>query len=128
MSNEPRAIFLGRHLLDHQIVSADHQLIAKVDDLLLESTENESPVVTALLTGQIAYGQRMGGRLGTTLRNVAQRLRGQAGTDPRRFDISLVKELTHTVVLSVPDGDIRPAELDQWLSSHLVSRLPGSGS
>jgi hypothetical protein len=128
MNDQPRVVWLGRHLLDHQIVSADQQLLGKVDDLLLESDRDEPPAVTALLTGQIAYGQRLGGRLGNCLRDMARRLRGQSSDDPRRFDIGLVKELTHTVVLGVPDGDIPPPDLEQWLSTHLIGRFPGSGS
>jgi hypothetical protein len=127
MTDDNRVLYLGRHLLDHQIVSADHELVGKVDDLVLEPHGDGPPVVTELLTGQIAYGDRVHGRLGTLLRDMATRLRGTAGGAPRRFDITLVKAITHTVILNVPDGDVPPPDLEHWLSEHVIGRLPGAG-
>lgn len=120
--------YLGRHLLDHQIVGVHGEPIGKVDDLELTTDDADgAPVVSALLTGQIAYGRRFGGHLGLWISTTAARLRGDAGSEPRRLDASLIKALTHTVVLNVPAAELPAADLEQWLADHFIGRLPGSG-
>jgi hypothetical protein len=125
---ESTSLYLGHHLLDHEIVGAHGEPLGKVEDVELSELEpGETPYVTGLRTGQIAYGERLGGPLGRWIGSIGRRLRGQAGPEPRRVDISLVSEVTHTVVLGVPASDLAPMDLERWLSDHFIGRIPGSG-
>ena len=130
MDDDHRRLLIADHVLDHQIVSADDRPVGKVDDVLLEELvrPGEPPYVTGLLTGQIAFGRRLGGRLGRWTATVAERLRNQAGTEPRRLDISLIRHLGHTVVLGVPSADLPQPDLERWLSDNIIGRLPGAGA
>jgi hypothetical protein len=126
--SESRVFYLGRHLLDHQIVGLHGDQIGKVDDLELTGPDGPgTPDVTGILTGQIAYGRRFGGRAGVWISTLAGRLRGAAGDEPRRFDVSLVKSVTHTVFLNVPAAELPAPDLEEWLGRHFIGRLPGSG-
>jgi hypothetical protein len=127
--SEGRVYYLGRHLLDHQIVGIHGDQIGKVDDLELTSSDGQSPpVVSGLLTGQIAYGRRFGGRAGVWISTLAQRLRGATGDEPRRLDLSLVQSVTHTVFLNVPAAELPTPDLEDWLVRRFIGRLPGSGA
>jgi hypothetical protein len=122
-----RTIYAGRHLLDHQIVGLHGELIGKVDDLeFSDAAPGQATIVTALLSGQIAFGQRMGGLLGRWARTSAQRLRGQRSPESRRFDVALLNAVGHTVELNVPAAELPPADLEVWLAQHFVGRIPGS--
>lgn len=120
-------LLLANHVLDHQMVAADDTPVAKVDDLILEELRpGEAPYVTGILTGQIAFGHRLRGRLGEWIAAVGARLRGHRGTEPRRLDITHVKDVGHTVVLRLPSHEISEPELEQWLADHVVGRIPGA--
>ena len=64
--------------------------------------------------------------MGTWIASLARRLRGSAGHEPRRFDVALVRAVSHTVVLSVPAADLPAGDLEVWLAEHLIGRLPGA--
>jgi hypothetical protein len=63
-------------LLDRQIFDADGLPAGKVDDLELTLPEDGGPpVLTAILTGPLALGPRIGGRLGQWWAAAGRRLR-----------------------------------------------------
>ena len=123
---ERRVLYLGRQLLDHQIVTNDAHPVGKVDDLELETERRGAPIVTGLLSGQIILGHRIGGRLGGWVSRTAERLRAGPDDGPRRFDITNVKDIDHTVVLGSPYGETRHAPLEVWTREHVVTRIPGA--
>jgi hypothetical protein len=126
--SEPHVFYLGRHLLDHQIIGIHGNPVGKVDDLELQTqSEMTSPSVTALHTGQVAYGARFSGRFGAWITTTAQRLRSSVEREPRRLDASLIRSITHTVTLNVPAAEVPAAELETWLKEHFIGRIPGSG-
>jgi hypothetical protein len=57
-----RVIWANQTLLDRLLISADGEDVGIVDDL--ELSDSDRPELAALLTGPIALGQRLGGRLG----------------------------------------------------------------
>ena len=71
-----RVLDAGLHLLDRQLVDKDGRLAGKVDDLELTFPEGGGPPqVTAILAGPGALSRRIGGRFGSWLEAVANRLR-----------------------------------------------------
>jgi sporulation protein YlmC with PRC-barrel domain len=121
-----RVLYAGRQLLDRQIATIEGRSVGKVDDLEIDLDHPGGPVVSALLTGQIALGARFRGRLSVWVTSVAQRLRDTGDISPRRLDIRLVSSVEATVTLRVPYGDLEPADLEGWLAEHFIGRIPGA--
>ena len=57
-------MLIGLDLLDRQILDCGGQPVGKVDDVELDVDADGTPYVAALLVGQQALGDRIGGRLG----------------------------------------------------------------
>lgn len=126
--SDDKVLFVGRHLLDRQIVARNDEHVGKVDDVeLSDGGDGGAPVLGALLTGQIAYGRRIGGRLGTWIETMAQRLRGNGDPEPRRIDASLLLDIDHSVELNVTTQEVPAGALEHWLRDHFIGRIPGSG-
>jgi sporulation protein YlmC with PRC-barrel domain len=119
-------VYAGRQLLDRQIATLEGRSVGKVDDLELDLDHPGGPVVSALLTGQIAVGARFRGRLSVWVTSIGQRLRAAGDLGPRRLDIRLVSAVGSTVTLRVPHGDLAPADLEGWLTEHFIGRIPGA--
>lgn len=120
-----RVLDLNLHVLDRQIVDRDGRMVGKADDLELEMDADGRPRVTAILTGPLALGPRLGGRLGNWMCAVARRLAG--GPDaPHRIDIALVSDIGSAITVSVSHEDLDNAALERWVDTHVVSRIPGS--
>jgi hypothetical protein len=116
-------------LLDRQIFDIDGLPVGKVDDLdLTEDPSGGPPVLTAILTGPLALGPRIGGRLGRWWAAVGRRLRPNDDPHPNRIPLAQVehvdrRELRLTVSRDRLDAD----RLRDWTREHIVGPIPGSG-
>lgn len=91
------------HLLDRQLLDCDGKMLGKVDDL--ELFEDPAGLrVSAVLTGQVALLDRLGGRLGSLLTDRYRRLRPpEPHRDwPWRIDIEDAERLDSALHLTVP--------------------------
>lgn len=122
-----RVIHASLDLLDRQVVDCNNEAVGKVDDVELTDPADGPPRLVGFLLGPQAYGQRLGGRLGTWIASTAVRL---AGTDaPIRIPMELVDEIGVSIKLNVPVDEVDRADrLDRWLRDHLIGRIPGAGS
>lgn len=82
--------------------------------------------MAALLVGQQALGDRMGGWLGRWLADVARRLAPDRERGPIRIPYDLVAELNSAVNLAVSRDLLPDPPLEVWLRDHLVARIPGA--
>jgi hypothetical protein len=116
-------------LLDKQLVDCEERPFGRVDDVDLELPEDGGrPAITALLTGQQALGERLGGLLGRGMVATATRLRDGGSQGPSRIDPGLVRQLEPIVVLGVALRDLpQVVGLERWLAAHVVEPLPGAG-
>ena len=120
-------MLLAFHLLDRQILDRDGRPVGKVDDIELGRTESGAPYVAALLVGQQALGDRIGGALGRWIAGVARRLSPEPGSGPMRIDYHLVATVDSAVNLSVSRRQLPDAPLEAWLRDHVIDRIPGAG-
>jgi sporulation protein YlmC with PRC-barrel domain len=120
-------MLLAFHLLDRQILDRDGRPVGKVDDIELGRTEAGAPYVAALLVGQQALGDRIGGALGRWIAGVARRLSTEPGIGPMRIGYDLVATVGSAVNLSVSREQLPDAPLEAWLRNHLIDRIPGAG-
>jgi sporulation protein YlmC with PRC-barrel domain len=123
-----RVVDVQLHLLDRQVVDSRGGMVAKVDDVELTPSRDDPDTlyVTALLSGPLALGPRLGGRLGRWVAAVARRLSPEHDPSPERVDMALVQHIGSAVVLSVRREELDVAPLERWVREHVVSRIPGS--
>ncbi len=119
----------GERLLDLQMVDADDNPVAKVDDLELTLPDDGgAPYVSAVLSGPLAFGARLGGRMGVWWAGIGARLHPDPAPQPVRIDFGLVTVEATDLRVAVPDPDFLDAQrLEVWLRDHLVRRIPGAG-
>lgn len=116
-------------LLDRQLFDCNGEPVGKVDDLEFTDTADGPPVLTAILTGPLAFGPRLGGVLGLLWYAVAKRLRVEAGAGPRRIPMRLVDQVDRTAItLSVARDDLEAGGLSEWTREKIIGRIPGSRS
>jgi sporulation protein YlmC with PRC-barrel domain len=119
-------MLIGFDLLDRQILDRDGEPVGKVDDVELDVDADGTPYVAALLVGQQALGQRIGGRLGGWIAGTARRLSPDYDRGPIRIPYDLVSELNSAVNLSVHRQLLPDPPLETWLRDHLIGRIPGA--
>jgi len=117
---------LRLRLLDRQVVDPDGGMICKVDDVELEPADDGGFVVTALLSGPLALGPRLPGRLGRWTVALARRWAEEPHPAPRRIPFERVTELGSAVVVDRSRDDLRIARLEDWVRIHVIERIPGS--
>ncbi|RGC66053.1 hypothetical protein C5N14_26150 [Micromonospora sp. MW-13] len=117
---------LGRQLLDRQIVDRDGRLVGKVDDVEFGIDTDGVPYVRAVLSGQVALGQRMGGRIGRFLVAVADWFVDSSPAAPMRIPYPLVERVDSAVRLRVRLDELPGSPVEDWLRRHLIDRIPGS--
>jgi hypothetical protein len=105
------------HLLDREIIDADGRPAGIVDDLLIDGLDDadgqvpdESPRVTAILTGKILAIRILGGQTPT----------GYLHT----FPWPLARKVG-TVVQLTTHADTSYDWTENWLRDHFISRIPG---
>jgi sporulation protein YlmC with PRC-barrel domain len=118
---DERRIYLGLHLLDRQLIDIDKREAGNVDDL--ELSDDEPPVVTAILCGPAAYGPRLGGRLGDWIVAIHARL---VRREPVRIPWSYVERVHSAVDLRATRRALGTNVLDDWVKDHFIERIPGA--
>jgi hypothetical protein len=115
-------------LLDRQIFDVDGLPVGKVDDLeLTEPDDGGPPVLTAILTGPLALGPRIGGRIGHWWYAVGRRLRPHDDPTPNRIPINQVDRCDRTALrLSVSRDRLDADRLRDWTRDHVIGPIPGS--
>jgi sporulation protein YlmC with PRC-barrel domain len=113
-------------LLDRQILDSRGEPVGKVDDVELDRGPDGTLCVAALLVGQQALGDRIGGRLGLWMAGAARRLSPDYHRGPIRIPFGLVAEITSAVNLSVRRELLPDPPLETWLREHLIGRIPGA--
>jgi sporulation protein YlmC with PRC-barrel domain len=125
MNERSERRLIGFHLLDRQVIDRDGLLVGKVDDIELTADGDEAPVVAALLLGPQALGDRIGGRLGRLIADLARRLHPDGRPNPTRVPWGLVEHVDTAVHLSVGRAQIPEPALESWLREHVIDRIVG---
>lgn len=113
-------------LLDRQIVSSDGALIAKVDDIEVEQTQ-DGLIVTGLLVGPGALGPRLGGAISTVLVGTWSRLARREPDQPRRIDYTHVAGIATVIAVDHARRSIQIDGLETWTRVNIIDALPGAG-
>ncbi|WP_208868651.1 hypothetical protein [Microbispora triticiradicis] len=122
MNEHARVLHARLHLLDRQVVrESDDRLLCKVDDL--EVRPGDRPYVTAILSGPLALGPRLGGLPGWLMTETDRLFRGEARPGPYRIDMSLVTDVGSAVRVA---GHPQDLALERWLTRNVVGRIPGA--
>jgi sporulation protein YlmC with PRC-barrel domain len=119
-------MLIGFDLLDRQILDRDGRPVGKVDDVELTYDADGAPYISALLIGQQALGQRIGGVLGRWIAGTARKLADTPDKKPIRIGIEQVSSINSAVNLSVRRELLQEPPLETWLRDHLINRIPGA--
>jgi sporulation protein YlmC with PRC-barrel domain len=124
-SEQPDPIRVDFHLLDRQIIDHTGAKIGKVDDVELGMDDGRL-TVTALLVGQRALGDRIGGVVGRWLAALAARLRTEQDPRPLRITFDHVTKIESEITIGVRRELLPTPPLEAWLRDKLVDRIPGA--
>jgi hypothetical protein len=116
---------LVRDLLDVQLVDPTERMLGRVDGVLLELQPGRPPRVIAMEVGAVTLARRIHPTLGRWLRRVAVRWL-PVPLRPVRLPLTLVREIGVDIEVDVdPQTKRRLLRCENWLSRHIVRRLPG---
>jgi hypothetical protein len=116
---------LVRDLLDAQLVNANGRMLGRVDGVLLEVRADRPPRVAAIEVGAVALARRIHPTLGRWLRAFAIRWM-PVSWRPVQLPLTMCRDIGIDVALDVdPETERRLLRLENWLSRHVVRRLPG---
>jgi hypothetical protein len=116
-------------ILDRQVVDADNRMVCKVDDLELEQLEDGRIIVTSILTGPGAWGERMPSWIGRWALSMWRRLRtGTAGEmpEPGRIPMSALRGIGSGIELSRTRADLDVEGLEAWVRERVIDKIPGA--
>jgi len=115
-------------LLDRELIDSRGMPAGRVDDLeLTVPGPGEPPVLTALLCGPMAFGPRLGGRLGTWWQAIGRRLRPVTGSYPNRIVVELVDHVDRLeITLLTPRENLDSYRFRRWAEEKVIGRIPGS--
>ncbi len=103
--SEEDTVLLGLEVLDRQLIDCDGRLCGKVDDLVLEGPSDRAhgsgPVVTHILAGPGALGDRLHGWMGRIARMTWRRINPDVETSSIELPWSLVAKVDREVHLTV---------------------------
>jgi sporulation protein YlmC with PRC-barrel domain len=116
----------GLQLLDRQVVDVEGRMAGKVDDLDLEYSGEPGapPRVAAILLGPGALAPRTAGRLGEWIAAVYGRVAEEP--HPNAISFGVVKRIDNHVELMLPRDDLGIMGLEDWVRTHVISKIPGS--
>ena len=121
---------LSELLLDRQIFDVDGEPVGKVDDIeLTQPADGGAPVMTAVLCGPLAFGPRIGGRIGQWWAAIGQRLRPVDDLGPNRIPLHQVEHVDRREMrLSVSRDQLDADRLRDWVRDHIIGPIPGSST
>ncbi|HET7929253.1 MAG TPA: hypothetical protein VFM40_06835 [Actinomycetota bacterium] len=116
----------GLQLLDRQVIDVEGRMAGKVDDLDLEYSDEPGapPRVAAILLGPGALAPRIAGRLGEWISAVYGRVAEEP--HPNAVSFGVVKRIDNHVELALPRDDLGIMGLEDWVRTHVISKIPGS--
>lgn len=116
-------------LIDEQLLDSDDLPFGRVEDVELTFHDGEPPTIDVVLTGQEAFGQRIGGITGGLLANMADRLRDREHErGPVAIECAAIQHVDEHVHVNRRLEELRHvAGLEHWLAQHVVEAIPGSG-
>ena len=127
-ASEPRRIWAGLMLLDHQIVDRDGRLAGKVDDLELTDPEpgGAGPRLVALLSGPGALAGQIGGAAGRWLAAMEVRLAAPDHHPPARIPVERITHLDNAVAVDADAEQLDSNRAERWARDVVIDRIPGA--
>jgi hypothetical protein len=122
-----RVVDAGLELLDRQMIDVNERMAGNVDDLELTlSPDGGPPSVTAILAGPGALARRIGGRIGTTIATIHERLQESGIEGPARVSFGAVTSVGSDVRLAVSRQDLEIYRFERWVRDAIIAKIPGS--
>lgn len=116
---------LGLDLLDRELLDSDGKRCGKVDDLELAVAEGAPPVITAILSGPGALGDRLWGWPGRVARVMWRRVSPNPAGRRGKVPMDAVSDIDFDIHLNLSVDEAGLYDRERW-AAHLIRRIPGS--
>jgi hypothetical protein len=116
---------LRHDVLDAQLVDRNGENIGRCDALMLELRDGKPPRVATVLIGGQVRDERIG-RWMTALSQLFHGRRRPPDQGVSRIPFSAMRSLGETVKMDVLRDDLPSEHVEQWLSKHVICRIPGA--
>ncbi|HJR17730.1 MAG TPA: hypothetical protein VJ808_12835 [Gemmatimonadales bacterium] len=116
-------MYIGREILDQQLIDRTGVNIGKVDGVVLELRDDLPPRVAAVLTGGHLLARRLHPRIESWARRLT-RWWGPRSHDPLRIPWSRVKKIGVDIRVDVNAADVLSWE--HWVCERIIGRIPGA--
>jgi len=118
-----------RDVLDHQLIDRNQKKLGRVDGIVMELRDGQPPRLAYIEVGMPTLARRLHPRLESLVATLESKWGARVG---ERFRIpwSQIRDLNiGGVDVEVDlDAESTPAlAWEQWLSEHIIGRIPGSG-
>ena len=117
-------VHLSRNVIDTQLVDRHQQKIGRIDELLLELEEGKPPRVATIVIGGAARARRVG-RWMVACHRAVHALFGQRAERVSHVPFDAVRCIADTIELDVEGKTLESMQLERWLATHIVLRIPG---
>lgn len=127
MTSETSQMWANEGLLDRLLIGLDGEDVGMVDNL--EFSDAAEPELTALLCGPLAFGPRLGARIGTWWTSIGRRLRLDGDPAPNRIPVQLIRRIDHRgIELAISGAELPNRRGFDWTRSRVIDKIPGNGS
>ena len=116
-------MYIGRQLLDQQLVDRNNLDVGIVDGIVLELREGAPPRIAALLTGGHILAERLHPAIARLMRWLTRGW-GPPNFEPLRIPWSQVMKIGIDVKVDIAADEAMPWE--HWVRDHIIRRIPGS--
>lgn len=116
-------MYIGRQLLDQQLVDRNNLDVGIVDGIVLELREGAPPRIAALLTGGHILAERLHPAIARLMRWLTHGW-GPLNDEPLRIPWSQVMKIGIDVKVDIAADEAMPWE--HWVRDHIIRRMPGS--
>jgi len=118
-----------RDVLDHQLIDRNQKKLGRVDGIVIELRDGQPPRLAYIEVGMPTLARRLHPRLESLVAALESKWGARVG---ERFRIpwSQIRDLNiGGIDVEVDlDAESTPAlAWEQWLSEHIIGRIPGSG-
>jgi hypothetical protein len=117
-------VHLARDVLDKRVISADGELIGRVDGIRLEvDGDGRASLAELCIGGSVATR-----RIGPVAAWLADKLRAHFGPSRRSATRIAWRDVAHLgrdVKVRLPLADTDARRWERWLDAHIIRRIPG---
>lgn len=121
-------MYLGRDVLDKQVVDRRQARIGKVDGIVLTAADDGRLKIAFIEMGTPTLVRRLSRRLYAWMLASSQRAQAGDGWRPYRIPWSKITDVGVDIEADVDNSETPLERAQEWLRQHIFSHIPGGRS